>query len=485
MFKKTNYSNKKLKQKVISKNTKKSMKGITLIALVITIIVLLILAGVTIATLTGDNGILTRAQDAQNKTEQAKQDEQETLDDYELYIKEATGETVYRLNDIPKEMENPPTIEMVGENSTLENSTWITPIINTDAGTVNDIYTSFNSTLVQANPYYPKYQYIIGRNNIVKNSYLDSNFYTVEFDIDCQEFEFKLQYTGTNKFRILVNNEYVSYNVTKESNFGGTVDKIYFYKVTFDSKKKRNIKIETNGIFGGVYINNNDEITKTTRKSNPKAVWIGTSITEGSSGTSSSMYGFCNIASSMLGLECINDGLGATGYIATANDTRYAFYDRLQYDIIDKQPEIAIIEGGINDWNYETNSIVEEADRCYKYIKENAPNTNLIIIGVFWPKGSHPDKVKEVNEELRKTALDNNLPFIDLLNGQTINKDGNVITDNKGPYITGTGCVGSEKNDGNADYYISSDATHPTIEGHKYLGTIIATEMYKLLNNIY
>ena len=37
-------------------------KGITLIALVITIIVLLILAGVTIATLTGDNGILTKAQ---------------------------------------------------------------------------------------------------------------------------------------------------------------------------------------------------------------------------------------------------------------------------------------------------------------------------------------------------------------------------------------------------------------------------------------
>lgn len=33
----------------------KEKKGITLIALVITIIVLLILAGVTIATLTGDN----------------------------------------------------------------------------------------------------------------------------------------------------------------------------------------------------------------------------------------------------------------------------------------------------------------------------------------------------------------------------------------------------------------------------------------------
>ena len=46
-------------------------KGITLIALVITIIVLLILAGVTIATLTGDNGILTKAQSAKTQNDKA------------------------------------------------------------------------------------------------------------------------------------------------------------------------------------------------------------------------------------------------------------------------------------------------------------------------------------------------------------------------------------------------------------------------------
>ena len=44
-------------------------KGITLIALVITIIVLLILAGVSIATLTGQNGLLTKAQTAGEETE--------------------------------------------------------------------------------------------------------------------------------------------------------------------------------------------------------------------------------------------------------------------------------------------------------------------------------------------------------------------------------------------------------------------------------
>ena len=47
----------------------KRNKGITLIALVITIIILLILAGVTIATLTGENGILTRATEANEQTE--------------------------------------------------------------------------------------------------------------------------------------------------------------------------------------------------------------------------------------------------------------------------------------------------------------------------------------------------------------------------------------------------------------------------------
>ena len=47
--------------KTEKEKNKDTNKGITLIALVITIIVLLILAGVSIATLTGENGIITRA----------------------------------------------------------------------------------------------------------------------------------------------------------------------------------------------------------------------------------------------------------------------------------------------------------------------------------------------------------------------------------------------------------------------------------------
>lgn len=55
---------------------KKEIKGITLIVLVITIIVLLILVGVTISTLTGDNGLLTKAQSAKERSDIAKEREQ-------------------------------------------------------------------------------------------------------------------------------------------------------------------------------------------------------------------------------------------------------------------------------------------------------------------------------------------------------------------------------------------------------------------------
>ena len=58
-------------------------RGITLIALVITIIVLLILAGVSIAMLTGTNGILTQANNAKQATEESTEKEKRQLSQVE------------------------------------------------------------------------------------------------------------------------------------------------------------------------------------------------------------------------------------------------------------------------------------------------------------------------------------------------------------------------------------------------------------------
>ena len=53
----------------------KEMKGITLVALVVTIVVLLILAGVSINLVLGDNGIITKAKEAQRKSAEASQND--------------------------------------------------------------------------------------------------------------------------------------------------------------------------------------------------------------------------------------------------------------------------------------------------------------------------------------------------------------------------------------------------------------------------
>ena len=62
-----------------TKELKQEQDGITLIALVITIIILLILAGVSIAMLTGNNGILTQAKNAKQETSEVAQKEKEDL----------------------------------------------------------------------------------------------------------------------------------------------------------------------------------------------------------------------------------------------------------------------------------------------------------------------------------------------------------------------------------------------------------------------
>ena len=74
---KTKEEKKKYNKVVVTKKQRvKTEKGITILALVITVIVLLIIAGVTIASLTGDNGILINAQDAKLATELSKYQEE-------------------------------------------------------------------------------------------------------------------------------------------------------------------------------------------------------------------------------------------------------------------------------------------------------------------------------------------------------------------------------------------------------------------------
>lgn len=78
--------------------------GITLIALVVTIVVLLILAAVSIGMLTGENGLITRAQEASEETRGASVEEErdlwkanQALDEYTSASSESLPELINRL----------------------------------------------------------------------------------------------------------------------------------------------------------------------------------------------------------------------------------------------------------------------------------------------------------------------------------------------------------------------------------------------------
>ena len=87
----------------ICQNNLKKNKGITLIALVITIIILLILAGITIATLGGENGLLAKVKKAKEAEIKAEMREELTLSLHDLQIEKRAEAT---LDDVTQDWIN-------------------------------------------------------------------------------------------------------------------------------------------------------------------------------------------------------------------------------------------------------------------------------------------------------------------------------------------------------------------------------------------
>ena len=115
-------TNEKLKEKAYSNQT-----GITLIALVVTIVVLLILAGVSLNAIFGQDGIIQKAKDSQNKMDEATQNDLDSINELNNWIDGKTNGTT-------------------GENETGGNTTG-----GDDNPSTSDLPSVANKTI----PYYP------------------------------------------------------------------------------------------------------------------------------------------------------------------------------------------------------------------------------------------------------------------------------------------------------------------------------------------
>ena len=96
---------------------KQNNKGITLIALVVTIVVLLILAGITITALFGDNGLITRAKIADQKTKEGAQNDISAIEDLGAQLNTIVNGT----GDNPPGITPTSTIEELMANASKDN----------------------------------------------------------------------------------------------------------------------------------------------------------------------------------------------------------------------------------------------------------------------------------------------------------------------------------------------------------------------------
>ena len=130
----------------------KNQKGITLIALVVTIVVLLILAGVAIAMLRGDNGILTESQKAASETKigEATEAVSNAINELttEFYDKKYVTNTAG--SDTVGSYVKKGLLELVGANKTLNGKVTISENSTTGVLTIRTVEKDADKKVAQA-----------------------------------------------------------------------------------------------------------------------------------------------------------------------------------------------------------------------------------------------------------------------------------------------------------------------------------------------
>ena len=465
----------------------KDCKGITLIALVVTIVVLLILAGVTINFVLGKDGIIAQAKLAAEKTKDSAKNEQSAINEWESSIEEILN----RENKLElPEVDMTTTITCVTDESKNtylgEDPVYIRSC--KDENTFNDdIFTVNNCKVVE--PYRDDSP---GGNTIPQGYFAEQNNRTrqmaYEFDVACQKFEI----VGGGGFRLSVWDESKNKWKYVQSSTGITEEVWAWYLVTFPDAKKRTVRIESFDCFVGLVVKKEDvdKVTKTTRQPGKKVLFVGNSWTNGTLGTQEEgkharLYNsYVNVLSEVLGFECLNNGVGATGY-SVAKGSAEEVYSPLWYEnriemMVTKglTPDIIVIGGAGNDIFCRANEldkVAQEAQDCINKVKElnskNNTDMKLVIIGVEKVTGGLREDFENtsepMNDKLKEVALKNNIPFIDFITNTSIASDGKTITKGATPFVLAE--------------YIGNDVLHPTVQGHQKIGIRLAEEVQAIL----
>ena len=284
-------------------------KGITLVALVVTIVVLLILAGVSINLVLGENGLITQAKQAKEKTKTAEAEEKTSIDYASEYINQEMGNILVEktIDEYPGD---------ITDNNTRDGSVENPYVISS----IEDLI-AFSSSVTNGNTYEGKVvelEYDLDFNSV--NSYAEA--YRSDYSKYGYEGNIKEILTSGDGFITIGRQTIVSFtDDLPNSSFKGTFDgknhKIYNMKI------RREANVANTYVIVGMFNNNNGTIKNLMLENVDVNVTLGDEMSKMSSvggltGTNFGTIENCSVSGSVVS-KCVGFGYNA-GALAGANN---------------------------------------------------------------------------------------------------------------------------------------------------------------------
>ena len=260
--------------------------------------------------------------------------------------------------------------------------------------------------------------------------------------------------------------------------------------VKFQEAKEREFYVLNNSLLYSLRYDN-EYILESFNNTKDLAVYAGSSITEASAGGEFPPMGWASVCAWMLGMECINLGVGQRGMVTDAGD-RPSIANTITDITYFKNAKYVFIGGAIND-QYD-DGYKGKVQAFISTIKSKMPNAIIVMLGEYTPQpdSNTPGNTHELrNQAVKEVALEENIPFVDMQNYESYNQLQTLIIKDT-QWITGT-FVSSSSDEmdkiGNCAILYnhengSKDHTHLGRIGHKYIGTRVANAMLEILKYI-
>ena len=215
----------------------------------------------------------------------------------------------------------------------------------------------------------------------------------------------------------------------------------------------------------------------------PIALFIGSSITEGSASGEFPMASYGAVCSNEMGWEFINLGLGGRGII-TPFDNRPSVLDAVSDITQFTDAEYIFIGGSINDSSNNASELTSGLEAIIDTVRGSLPDATIVVLGTWSPQPDSNNSVHAItNNAVKSGALTKGCAFIDSMNAKVYDASGNIVQ-NGTTWVTGTFAHASGDNDmstiGNCERVYTHengriDHTHPGRIGHYYIGMRLAS----------